>query len=385
MNMPECEICRRKYFTQRNSGFVCNTCGAYYTVDEVQELVASQSITRKSPDDGVESFLEIAKHAYGRGSYYESEVYCNKALELDAKCYDALRLKAKAICLQCGMEDRLDESIKCFEKAFRVSPTECKEGLVAEAQRDVGVAIRNVSFEVGKKYSQSGSKADGRATLSLPFFLADCCARFKEAMGIDILDPDIRRNIADSMADSAYSAWNTITLPTYAKNNHRDKTAMDDFVMAGDIDVQIMERSLSVFSDHATMDIARHKYIILIQEALIDAHSLQKNSGKWVRAYSLSESDKANRRHAIESSKRAINDIDSSYAMNIQAPSVDIGQHVKKRGVIHRTVTWRLLIAILCFVRFLTLLSSSSETLPWIKFAWFAAGIVFAAWWYVAG
>ena len=386
----ECAICRKTHISKRNGEYVCDVCGARYTEEEANELLIARPSSQKSQCKQSKTgllydYLEKANRANSAGSYYESEVYCNKALALDEDCYEAWRLKAEVISLQCGIDDRTNESISCYEKALDTVSDENRDELLAEAFRNVNAAVRKVSFVVGEKYSKSGSFEDGRATLLLPLYVAERCARFKEAMCTDLLDDVMRESVADNMTASAICAWTAITLPAYVNDVHRNKAGMDVFVMMGDLDIKIVERSFGLFSDHADKDILRHEFIISLQEKLITAHSMQKDGGQWVRAYSLSEDDKAERRKAIEASQIAIRDIDPSRAKSSPARSADTSSQPKKRlSVMDRTVTWRLLVAMFCMARFMALSTSAHGNQSLVQFSWLAVGIIFTVWWYLS-
>lgn len=132
-----------------------------------------------------------------------------------------------------------------------------------------------------------------------------------------------------------------------------------------------------------------------MQEHLVDAHSMRLDGDRWVRAYSLSEEDKARRRGDIAAWRAEAERIDPGVIGRLEqrptpqqpaphaeaVPAPDEGEGAK-RGVLHRRFTWKMAVAFLCFARFLTLLSAPRPGGAFEVLVWLGLGIAFVVWWY---
>ncbi len=136
-----CELCECTEFTKDGGMFVCNSCATRYSAEEAKALmkevegVEVDIIGQPEPrNDQVENLLLLATNAYDAQNNQEAENYCNRALELDTKCYKAWFLKGKAAGWQSSLANpRFDEATHCFQQALKCVPKEEEVDLIEQA------------------------------------------------------------------------------------------------------------------------------------------------------------------------------------------------------------------------------------------------------------
>lgn len=383
--MMVCEICRGSDFVKRDGEFVCVKCGTRYPLEEAQKLyVGTDTKYGSEVADRIKNYIELAIQARNAGANFEAEVYCNKALELDANNYQAWRIKAEVVCAQSsGDEDWLREAIAYYGKALEVAPEEFKENLRKESGKTVAIALRERASRYGLAYAKSASKADGDVLLLLPHYTSDATYRMSIATDVELLDDGLRVFVANTMNNSAIAAWNRVIAPRYANDQHRNKAAMDAFISGGDEVIAIILKAIGFCPGDKEGNKSRYKNLVSLQEQLIDAHSMREDGNRWVRAYSLSDENKARRRSDIAEWQAALREIDPDYrpvpVANMPAVS---DQESGKKSVWNRIVNWKTLVSLLCITRGLTLMSSPSSGMQLETLAWLGMGIAFAVWWY---
>ena len=89
--------------------FVCQGCGTKYSADEAKSMM--QEVEGDAPAAGtsvgtsagnpnqqqIDNLLVLATNAYETKSYEETEVHCNRIIEIDSTCYNAWFLKGCAV------------------------------------------------------------------------------------------------------------------------------------------------------------------------------------------------------------------------------------------------------------------------------------------------
>ena len=98
MKLLKCEVCGSSDLTKSDGVFVCDYCGAKYTLQEVQGMISAKTEVSGSVSidnsSKTEAYVRLAHDAYADGQYRESEQYVSKALESDPSSSDAWYLKA---------------------------------------------------------------------------------------------------------------------------------------------------------------------------------------------------------------------------------------------------------------------------------------------------
>lgn len=379
-----CEICHGREFLLKGDEYICTRCNTRYTIEEAMKLMGNND-TDTSRAAQVKNYLDHAVQSRNTGAFFESEVYCNKALEIDAENYQALRLKAEVVALQTNYsDDRTVEAISTYEKALSVAPEEFHDNLQDTSAQVIATAVQTRAMQLGSQYTNVGSGHEGNALLGLPLYVVDRDARLREATGASILELGVRTNIANVMCNSAANAWNQRIVPSYVKNEHRDKAAMDAFVDGGDEVLAVIECAIGFDSKNTKENKQRYANLIAVQESLIDAHSMRDDGGRWVRAYSLSEENKASRCDDIQRWVHEVQEIDPGFTYESKPQSMGKEPDDSGKSILHRTVTWQMCIAMLCLARFFSIVSTPSKNGPFEALLWLGIGVAFAVWGYQA-
>lgn len=130
MKQIKCEMCGNNDLIKQDGLFVCQYCGAKYTVDEARKLMidgpvdVSGSSVKIDDSDRLGNYYQMAESAFTAKNYKETESYCNKILESTPTDYKAWLLKGRAAIMQADVKSfRIDEMIACFDKAKSYNPT----------------------------------------------------------------------------------------------------------------------------------------------------------------------------------------------------------------------------------------------------------------------
>ncbi len=190
-----CEVCGGTELLKNEGNFVCQTCGAKYSLDEVRKMMLGEQATGTSntlnesnaPTQNtnsvqIENLLNLAKSSYDSKNYSQAEEFCNQVIALDGQNYDAWKLKGEAINFQINTNNqRILEVYNCIMTAYRIlddtkknekkeeilnSMIVCFEGEVSfwleqfEAQRPTDVALSRVKNAYVDAYNKLSSIYD---------------------------------------------------------------------------------------------------------------------------------------------------------------------------------------------------------------------------------
>lgn len=152
MKKMVCEVCGGTELVKQNGVFVCQVCGAMYSMEDVKNLltdveggevnsVAAPAATA-APAGGVqvENLLSLAKSSFDSKNYAQAENFCNQIIAIDSKCFEAWKLKGEAINYQITSSNpRMTEVFNCIMTAYRVLPEDKKE----EHKYEILITVKN--------------------------------------------------------------------------------------------------------------------------------------------------------------------------------------------------------------------------------------------------
>ena len=127
MKQLTCEMCGSTDLMKQNGVFVCQTCGMKYSVEEAKKMIIEGTVNVKIDEsEKLNNYLALAKSADEGNNYKELESYCDKALVIDPRNYEAWFLKGKAIFSLTVYDDSIDhtysEATICFKNATLYAP-----------------------------------------------------------------------------------------------------------------------------------------------------------------------------------------------------------------------------------------------------------------------
>ena len=117
-----CDLCGGSDILKQDGVFVCQTCGTKYTIEEARKMMgASSPVPAVTQSNQHESLLTLARSSFDSKNYKQAEEFCNQVIALDAKNYEAWKLKGEAINYQINAKNpRILEVYNCIMTAFRV-------------------------------------------------------------------------------------------------------------------------------------------------------------------------------------------------------------------------------------------------------------------------
>ncbi len=126
MKRLTCEMCGGTDLIKDGGVFVCQSCGCKYSVEEARKMMVEgtvevQGVVQVSNAAQVSNLLNMARNAYDSKNYVKTEEFCDQALAMDDKNYNAWKLKAEAINCQTSSDNpRMLEAYNCLMTAYRV-------------------------------------------------------------------------------------------------------------------------------------------------------------------------------------------------------------------------------------------------------------------------
>ena len=98
MKQLTCEMCGSTDLIKDGGVFVCQTCGCKYSVEEAKKMMVEgtveiQGSVQVQNTAQLESLLKLAHSSFESKNYAQAEVFCNQAIAMDDKNYDAWKLK----------------------------------------------------------------------------------------------------------------------------------------------------------------------------------------------------------------------------------------------------------------------------------------------------
>lgn len=183
MKQLTCEMCGSTDLMKQEGVFVCQTCGCKYSVEEAKKMMLEIGGTVSIKNAAqLESLLNLAHSSFDSNNFVQAEEFCNQVIAMDARNYDAWKLKGEAINLQITAENpRILEAYNCIMTSFRVldeeqkeekkaeilsALKECLEGEVEfwlkqfEAQRPTNSALEQVKASYVDAYNKMGAAFD---------------------------------------------------------------------------------------------------------------------------------------------------------------------------------------------------------------------------------
>ena len=144
MKKLTCEMCGGTDIVKMDGMFLCQTCGTKYSVEEAKKMMiegtvdVSGSTVIVDNSSLIDNYLKIAESALESSNEEEAELYSNKILEIDPMNYKAWLIKGQAVGVRSSLLlPRLEEEVKCINKAIENCPENVKEQVIKEADNAI--------------------------------------------------------------------------------------------------------------------------------------------------------------------------------------------------------------------------------------------------------
>lgn len=341
MKQIVCEMCGGTDLIKDEGVFVCQNCGCKYTVEEAKRMMIEgtvdvQGTVKIDNTEQINNYIALAKNAEDRNNEAEAESYANRALEIDPNNSKALYIKGVSAGWQSSLKNnRLDETICCFEKALECCCDEEKDKLKQEISASINKLWSGMIDLCCNQFENSPGNETADTIKSEVFgqsgrilnLLESCDAsvKFYEAF-ID--------NIASQMTSAATKAWDmtwrdyTDGLPfqpdgsshnvrlEHLRYCHPTLQDFNLFLKRAIACTAVYKYAILLDKNGGNKNIDRYNNLLFIASKVLDARCIsyisgtQLTSAKWVTDYPLANKSKVAWRNMISEWKEEIKKIE---------------------------------------------------------------------------
>lgn len=328
-----CDLCEGTEFIKENGMFVCQGCGTKYSLDEAKSMMqevegeatpvvaAAPAMSVGNPNQAqIDNILVLATTAYEAQNCAEAESYCNKAIELDAMCYNAWNLKGKAVAWQSKIDNlRIEESAHFFCKAIDFAPVEEKEELknqAVEELKKLGLALitlRKNRFCANPDIKELNGFSSDKTTI-IDALLVLLSHGNVVAMPEGYLD-----EVAKLMTEAGVAALN-MARTAWSKLEHPSHNDFTTYLGWNGNICEVFRQAISTSDDDDEDDIPRYKNLITALNEPIYKFSETRqwnsflNTYEWVKEYSLNDQAISSRRAEISRCESIIKELEIKIA-----------------------------------------------------------------------
>ncbi len=324
MKQMRCEMCGNTKLIKQDGMFVCQYCGAAYSVEEAKKMMiegpvdVSGSTVKVDTSDTLRNYLIMANQAYDSGNKAEAETYCNKIIENDPNNYEAWFLKGKAAGWQSTSANvRLDQAINCFNKALETVSDDKKE----ELKKDIVLETSSLSSAlislVCEQYESLPDKDHANKIIDSLKMMNNMSLNLMNKCGANI--KETREQSVKRIYYAVNNAWHKKIYAEYTEDTHPSKYVFQRLVERGDIALVLLDTVILMLGENNSFNSVVYSLMILIQTTLIGSASFRYSEGGYVREHMLNDYDVQNRRKLINEYHTKWNKIDSTHAI----PSVE--------------------------------------------------------------
>lgn len=282
-----CELCDSTEFVKEGGMFICQGCGTKYTAEEAKSMMkeveggpAVVGVPVGNPNQQqLDNILLLASNAFSASNNEETENYCNRAIELDATCYKAWFLKAKAIGWSSKLDNnRMEEAAHSFCQAIDFAPEEEKEDLKKQATEELKklglacISLRKQNFGNSPSTSNYNGFKNDRLVL-----LKSLTVLLQHGNIVGMPDGYLDE-VATMMNDAAVAALNMVQAAWRKADHPSEKDLLTYLEWNGNI-CALLRDAISASDDDEEADIQRYKNL---NRALEDPIGKSSYTRQWV-------------------------------------------------------------------------------------------------------
>lgn len=127
MKQLACKTCGSTDLLKLDGIFACQSCGCKYSAEEARKMMAEGVIDVSGSSVKIDeaskeyNYFRMAENAEEAGKYKEMELYCRKALEINAKNPEIWRKRGDAVFCQSTLAStRIAEMTACYNETIRL-------------------------------------------------------------------------------------------------------------------------------------------------------------------------------------------------------------------------------------------------------------------------
>lgn len=335
MKQLTCEMCGSTDLTKQDGVFVCQTCGTKYSVEEAKKMMVEvQGTVNVQNAAQLENLLKMAHSSFDSKNYARAEEFCNQVIAMDAKNYDAWKLKGEAINYQITAKNpRILEVYNCIMTSYRVLTDELKSEKREEVLKSIRICLEG---EIDFWINQFKAQRPTSATLNkVKTTFLECTVKVAESfmeLGYSKKDAaDYVRHMQGYFVKKANSACTDVWKTTVYYNYHRDgftdayhptTEILKSFIDETDTLIELWEFCIKQFTDDVPVTLRATVFnnIVYCNEQLCSAQSYKRMVSTTTNGYgavvsrreywdndkSLTDNEKESRRKKNEEYKEKV-------------------------------------------------------------------------------
>lgn len=325
MKKLTCEMCGSTDLVKQEGIYVCQTCGAKYSVEEAKKMMidgtvnVSGSTVKVDNSNSIVNYYKMAENAYESNNHKEAEDYCNKIIEIDSDNSKAWLLKGRAAGWQSDTDNiRLEEASKCFIKALDNATEEEKENVIKIAVDQIEkiseALLRQFFIERGEflddnDYTDliiSGIDSVYSSTSDLFEKCGVDSTKYKQAL-VSVINKRMS-------AEWNNRIWHEYELSIKGLGAHGDQE-WRKFITKGIAATKILGHTMEKLTTKSPIDIQAYKNMISCNSAMVNSRSWVEGNGKLVKNLALPDNIKKEYINNIMAWHGKIKEIDPSYVI----------------------------------------------------------------------
>lgn len=323
-----CELCDSTEFVKEGGMFICQGCGTKYTAEEAKSMMreveggpaVAGAPAGNSNQQQLDNILLLASNAFSASNNEETENYCNRAIELDATCYKAWFLKAKAIGWSSKLDNnRMEEAAHSFCQAIDFAPDDEKDDLKKQATEELKklglacISLRKQNFSNSPSTSNYNGFKNDRLVL-----LKSLTVLLQHGNIVGMPDGYLDE-VATMMNDAAVAALNMAQAAWRKAEHPSEKDLLTYLEWNGNI-CSLLRDAISASDDDEEADIQRYKNLNRALEDPIGKSSYTRqwvsyaSEYRWFADKSLNDQAVSSRKGEVRRNNDAIKKIQKSIA-----------------------------------------------------------------------
>ena len=312
-----CELCGGTDLVKQGDFFVCQACGAKYTLEDARKMMGvtgAPAAPAAAPAAGaqIENLLNLARSAQDAGNNKEAESYANRVIEQNTENAEAWLIKGQAAGWQSTLaNNRINESVECWKNCLKYAPPEKKEEykttIIKEWSNLQQAVIITRANNFASLATESNKKALVNSKLEIVLSLANMIAGgFADGESkpskINEAGDQLLQTLAEKANSAAVTASDEADKDYGPERSDKNKFAYRTWIEKTDYCLEVLEEVISIANKEVTVETIKKNYDA-IQNSVINSCSYKfEVSGGWsgyVEDTCLTDTAKTFRRNGI--------------------------------------------------------------------------------------
>lgn len=280
-----CDLCGGKLVMGAGGIATCDDCGMEHSSERMKEKVQElkgtvqgnkETTVRTDNTHNIDNYLEMAQNAYNSNNQSETELYCNKVLEVEPTNYKALMLKGKAAGWQSTLQNpRIPEAVSSFSRAIENAPEDEKKELIEDAKSEITNLSRSMLALRGERFAKWPDEEEKNGFVSDLASILAAVVQFVNQGGVLIPITEIMEPAATIINQYVVKAYQSVIRPDYKSDS--DPWPNDNdfirFINRIGYCTDLVEKAINICDEDDEADIQRYENLIFLHKEAIEASS----------------------------------------------------------------------------------------------------------------